>query len=105
MGFYAGLIRRLHSCREAEFGRSSTPQEIELAEEQLGVELPESYEALFLDTSTGPASRAWSSMASEMTFLPTARRVCSGFLGSQLGRISRPGVRWRRALRRGYRRS
>ena len=45
MGFFAGLIRHLHSCREAEFGRSATPQEIELAEEQLGVELPESYKA------------------------------------------------------------
>src|SRR5215212_540646 len=39
------LIRRLRSCREAEFGRGATPQEIELAEEQLGVKLPESYKA------------------------------------------------------------
>ena len=42
----AELIRRLRSCREAEFGRGATPQEIELAEEQLGVGLPVSYKAL-----------------------------------------------------------
>jgi hypothetical protein len=39
------LIRRLCSFREAEFGRGATPQEIELAEEQLGVEFPASYKA------------------------------------------------------------
>jgi cell wall assembly regulator SMI1 len=41
----AELIRRLRSFREAEFGRGATPQEIELAEEQLGVGLPVSYKA------------------------------------------------------------
>ncbi len=45
MVFSAELIRRLRSCREAEFGRGATPQEIEQAEKQLGVELPESYKA------------------------------------------------------------
>ena len=43
--FSAELIRRLRSCQEAEFGRGATPQEIERAEEQLGVRLPESYKA------------------------------------------------------------
>jgi cell wall assembly regulator SMI1 len=38
-------IRRLRSCREAEFGRGATLREIELAEKQLGVELPGSYKA------------------------------------------------------------
>jgi cell wall assembly regulator SMI1 len=38
-------IRRLRSYREAEFGRGATPREIELAAEQLGVELPGSYKA------------------------------------------------------------
>ena len=37
------LIRRLRSFRKAEFGRGATPQEIELAEQPLGVEFPESY--------------------------------------------------------------
>jgi len=41
----AELIRRLRSCQEAELGRGATPQEIELAEERLGVEFPESYKA------------------------------------------------------------
>ena len=41
----AELIRRLRSCHEAELGRGATPQEIELAEERLGVEFPESYKA------------------------------------------------------------
>ena len=45
MVFSAALIRRLRSCREAEFGRGATPQEIEQAEEQLGVRLPGSYKA------------------------------------------------------------
>jgi cell wall assembly regulator SMI1 len=39
------LIRRLRSLREAEFGQGATPQEIELAEEQLGVTFPRSYRA------------------------------------------------------------
>jgi len=43
--FSADLIRRLRSCREAEFGRGATRQEIELAEEQLGVRLPGGYKA------------------------------------------------------------
>jgi cell wall assembly regulator SMI1 len=43
--FSAELIRRLRSRREAEFGRGATPQEIEQAEERLGVQLPESYKA------------------------------------------------------------
>jgi hypothetical protein len=34
----ADLIRRLRSLREAEFGGGATPQEIELAEAQLGIE-------------------------------------------------------------------
>jgi hypothetical protein len=63
----AELIRRLRSFREAEFGRGATPQEIELAEEQLGVGLPVSYKAL-LGTSAGPASKAWKSMVSGRTF-------------------------------------
>ena len=46
MVFSPELIRRLYSFREAEFGQGATPQEIELAEEQLGVEFPESYKAL-----------------------------------------------------------
>jgi cell wall assembly regulator SMI1 len=37
------FIQRLRSCRGAEFGRGATPQEIELAEERLGVALPESH--------------------------------------------------------------
>ncbi len=41
----AELIRRLRSCREAEFGRGATPQEIEQAEKRLGAQLPESYKA------------------------------------------------------------
>jgi cell wall assembly regulator SMI1 len=41
----AELIRRLRSCRGAEFGRGATPQEIRLAEKRLGVELPGSYKA------------------------------------------------------------
>ena len=39
------LVRRLRSLRDAEFGQGATPQEIELAEEQLGVEFPGSYKA------------------------------------------------------------
>ena len=41
----AELIRRLRSCQEAEYGRGATPQEMELAEERLGVEFAEVYKA------------------------------------------------------------
>jgi len=37
------VIRRLRLFRGAEFGRGTTPQEIELAEERRSVELPESH--------------------------------------------------------------
>ncbi len=39
------LVRRLHSLREAEFGQGATAREIKLAEEQLGIEFPDSYKA------------------------------------------------------------
>ena len=45
MGLSPELIRRLRSFRQAEFGRGATLQEIELAEQQLGVEFPPSYKA------------------------------------------------------------
>ena len=48
MGLSAKLIRGLHSFRQAEFGRGATPQQIELAEQQLGVEFPRSYK-VFLE--------------------------------------------------------
>jgi hypothetical protein len=41
----ADLSRRLRSCREAELGQGTTPHGIEVAEEQLGVELPGSLKA------------------------------------------------------------
>ena len=41
----ADLSRRLRSCREAELGQGATPHGIEVAEEQLGVELPGSLKA------------------------------------------------------------
>jgi cell wall assembly regulator SMI1 len=43
MGLSPELVRRLRLFHQAEFGRGATPQEIELAEERLGVELPGSY--------------------------------------------------------------
>ena len=45
MGLSPALIRRLRSFRQAEFGRGATLQEIELAEQQLGVEFLRSYKA------------------------------------------------------------
>jgi hypothetical protein len=39
------LVRRLRSLREADFGRGATPHEIDLAEEQLGVEFSASHKA------------------------------------------------------------
>ena len=45
MGLSPELIRRLRSFRQAEFGWGAKPQQIELAEQQLGVEFPPSYKA------------------------------------------------------------
>ena len=45
MGLSPELLRRLHSFGQADFGRGATPQEIELAQQQLGVEFPRSYKA------------------------------------------------------------
>ncbi|MDQ3703999.1 MAG: SMI1/KNR4 family protein [Chloroflexota bacterium] len=43
MGLSPELIRRLHSPGQVEFGRGATPQEIQLAEQQLSVVFPRSY--------------------------------------------------------------